>query len=73
MIISGPAEASTELYAQVNKLIPKLTAQQETEEPTNYDVPANRVLLQDRGDAEMTLDEAVTLADQNEADIPRRR
>ena len=69
LIISGPAEASTELYAQVNKLIPKLTAQEETEEPTNYDVPANRVLLQDRGDAEMTLDEAVTLADQNEADI----
>ncbi len=69
LIISGPAEASTELYAQVNKLIPKLTAQEETEEPTNYDVPANRVLLQDRGDAEMTLDEAVTLADQNESDI----
>ncbi|MDJ0709354.1 MAG: preprotein translocase subunit SecA [Woeseiaceae bacterium] len=69
LIISGPAEASTELYAQVNKLIPRLTAQEETEEPTNYDVPANRVLLQDEGDAEMTLDEAVTLADQNEADI----
>ena len=69
LIISGPAEASTELYAQVNKLIPKLTAQEETEEPTNYDVPFNRVLLQDRGNAEMTLDEAVTLADQSEADI----
>ncbi len=69
LIISGPAEASTELYAQVNKLIPKLTAQKETEEPTNYDVPANRVLLEDQGDAEMTLDEAVTLADQSEADI----
>jgi len=69
LIISGPAEASTELYAQVNKLIPKLTAQEETEQPTNYDVPTNRVLLQDRGDAEMTLDEAVTLADQNESDI----
>ncbi len=69
LIISGPAEASTELYGKVNSLIPKLTAQEETEEPTNYDVPANRVLLEDRGDAEMTLDEAVTLADQNEADI----
>ncbi len=69
LIISGPAESSTDLYGQINKLIPKLTAQEETEEPTNYDIPANRVQLTDRDDAEMTLDEAVTLAEENEADV----
>jgi preprotein translocase subunit SecA len=69
LIISGPAEASTDLYAQINKLIPKLTPQEETGEPTNYDIPANRVVVTDRGDAEMTLDEAVTLAEENDADI----
>ena len=69
LIISGPAEASTDLYAQINKLIPKLTAQEETDEPTNYDIPANRVVLTDRNDEEMTLDEAVTLAEQNDADV----
>ena len=69
LIISGPAEASTDLYAQINKLIPKLTPQEETEEPTNYDIPANRVVVAGRDDAEMTLDEAVTLAEENDADI----
>jgi preprotein translocase subunit SecA len=69
LIISGPAEASTDLYAQINKLIPKLTAQEDTDEKTNYEIQANRVCLADRNDAEMTLDEAVTLADQNDADI----
>jgi len=69
LIISGPAESSTDLYGQINKLIPKLTAQEETEEPTNYDIPANRVRLSDRNDTVMTLDEAVTLAEENEADL----
>ena len=69
LIISGPAEASTDLYAQINKLIPKLKAQEETEEPTNYDIPANRVVLTDRNNEEMTLDEAVTLAEQSDADV----
>ncbi|MBT8104564.1 MAG: preprotein translocase subunit SecA [Woeseiaceae bacterium] len=69
LIISGPAEASTDLYAQINKLIPKLTAQEETEQPTNYEVRANRVVVTDRDNAEMTLDEAVTLAEANDADI----
>jgi len=69
LIISGPAESSTDLYAQINKLIPKLTAQEETEEPTNYDIPANRVQLVDRNNEEMTLDEAVTLAEENDADL----
>ncbi|MBT8106935.1 MAG: preprotein translocase subunit SecA [Gammaproteobacteria bacterium] len=69
LIISGPAEASTDLYAQINKLIPKLKAQEETEEPTNYDIPFNRVLLADRSSQEMTLDEAVTLAEENDADL----
>jgi preprotein translocase subunit SecA len=69
LIISGPAEASTDLYAQINKLIPKLKPQEEIEEPTNYDIPFNRVVLSDRDNAEMTLDDAVTLADENDADL----
>ena len=69
LIISGPAEASTDLYAQINKLIPKLTPQEETDDPTNYDIPFNKVALTDEGDREMTLDEAVTLAEQREADL----
>jgi len=69
LIISGPAESSTDLYTQINKLIPKLTAQAESDEPTNYDIPANRVQLVDRDNAELTLDEAVTLAEEHEADV----
>jgi preprotein translocase subunit SecA len=67
--ISGPAESSTDLYGQINKLIPKLNAQEITEEPTNYDIPFNRVQLTDRDDAVMTLEEAVSLAEENEADV----
>ena len=69
LIISGPAEASTDLYAQINKLIPRLTPQEETESPTNYDIPANKVVLVDRDDAAMALDEAVDLAEKNDADL----
>jgi len=69
LIISGPAEASTDLYAKINKLIPKLTTQEETEQPTNYDIQINRVALTDRGDREMTLDEAVDLAEKEDADV----
>jgi len=68
LIISGPAEASTELYAQINKLIPRLQSQEETEAPTNYDISFNKVYLIDRN-AEMSLDDAVTLAEENEADL----
>ena len=68
LIISGPAESSTELYGQMNKLIPRLVPQDETDEPTNYDIQFNKVFVTDR-DAEMTLDEAVTLAEENEADL----
>ncbi len=68
LIISGPAEASTELYGKINKLIPRLQPQEETESPTNYDIPFNKVYLTDRN-AEMTLDEAVTMAEENEADL----
>ncbi|MFQ5610380.1 MAG: DEAD/DEAH box helicase, partial [Woeseiaceae bacterium] len=38
LIISGPAETSTDLYAKINKLIPHLTRHEESEEPTNYDI-----------------------------------
>ncbi len=77
LIISGPAETSTELYSSINKLIPKLTVQEEFEEPTNYDIPAKSVLLVDEkgktieaedGDA-MPLESAIALAESRNADV----
>ncbi|MDH3266489.1 MAG: preprotein translocase subunit SecA, partial [Gammaproteobacteria bacterium] len=59
LIISGPAEASTDLYAQINKLVPKLSLHHETEEPTNYDIYAKNVRVVD---AKGT---AVTVTDEN--------
>jgi len=82
LIISGPAEASTDLYAQINKLIPKLRPHEETEEPTNYDITANRVKLVDakgkkltvedadgKASKVMTLDQAIRIAEEREADV----
>ncbi len=82
LIISGPAESSTDLYAQINKQIPKLNRQEETEEPSNFEIPANRVTLVDPkgktitvdgADGEpsdvMTLAEAVSIAEERDADV----
>jgi len=38
LIISGPAEESTELYIKINALIPRLTKQEEEEGPGDYAV-----------------------------------
>jgi preprotein translocase subunit SecA len=82
LIISGPAEASTDLYAQINKLIPKLRVHEESEEPTNYDITANRVKLVDEKGEPVTvegedggsndvlkLDEAIGIAEERDADV----
>jgi len=69
LIISGPAESSTDLYAQINKMIPKLKRHEETEDPSNYDIPANRVTLIGEDSGEMTLEEAVRLAELEESDV----
>jgi preprotein translocase subunit SecA len=82
LIISGPAEASTDLYAQINKLVPKLTKHDETEEPANYDIMAKNVTLKgvnglpltvndENGVATdvMTLDQAVDLGEEHQADV----
>ncbi len=82
LIISGPAESSTDLYAQINKLIPKLRRQEETEEPQNFDIPANRVKLVDQSGSTVTVDgedgeatevitlaEAVGIAEERAADV----
>ncbi len=82
LIISGPAEASTDLYAQINKLMPKLRDHQEPEEPTNYDIFAKQIRLVDesgmavtvereggeRSDL-MTIEEAVDIGDSRGADV----
>ncbi|ANX04539.1 preprotein translocase subunit SecA [Immundisolibacter cernigliae] len=51
LIISGPSEGSTELYAKVNVLIPRLTRQTETDGPGDYhvDEKTRQVLLTDAG------------------------
>jgi len=71
LIISGPAESSTDLYAQINKMIPRLRRHEDTEDPTNFDIPANRIVLSDSDSAaaEMTLDEAVRVAELKDSDI----
>jgi preprotein translocase subunit SecA len=69
LIISGPAESSTDLYAQINKMIPKLRKHEETEDPSNYDIPANRVTISGESSGEMTLEEAIRLAEQNDSDV----
>jgi len=82
LIISGPAESSTDLYAQINKLIPKLRQHEETEEPQNFDIPANRVTLVDQSGNTVTLEgvdgastdvmklaDAVSLAEERDADL----
>jgi preprotein translocase subunit SecA len=38
LIISGPAEESTELYIAINKLVPRLSRQKEEEGPGDYSV-----------------------------------
>jgi preprotein translocase subunit SecA len=79
LIISGPAESSTELYAQVNKLIPHLTSHEETEAPTNYDITSRRVAMVDgKGEAldipdsddnVLDLEAAVAFARDRDADL----
>jgi preprotein translocase subunit SecA len=82
LIISGPAEASTDLYAQINKLIPKLEQHVETEQPTNYEILVKHLTLVDEKgktitvegeDGEktevMSIDEAVEIGDERGADV----
>ncbi len=38
LIISGPADESTELYLAINQLVPKLTRQQEEDGPGDFSV-----------------------------------
>ncbi len=66
LIISGPAESSTDLYAQINKLIPKLKVHDETDEPTNFDIAANKVILDG---AEMSLEQAIRVAEDGDGDL----
>jgi preprotein translocase subunit SecA len=55
LIISGPAEASTDLYARINKLVPKLEPHHESEEATNFDIFAKAVRLVDESGMSVTV------------------
>jgi preprotein translocase subunit SecA len=82
LIISGPVDESTDLYEKINKLIPKLRSHEDPAAPANFDIVAKQVKLLDEngkslsydsGDGElrelMTVDEAVGLAEDREADV----
>ncbi len=82
LIISGPVDESTDLYQKINKLVPKLRLHVETDEPANFDIVAKQIKLLDEngkalsytggegGSRElMSVDEAVELADDREADV----
>lgn len=82
LIISGPAEASTDLYAQINKLIPKLDEHIESEEPVNFDIFVKKVTLVDENgkamtvagedgaqDEVMSLEAAVDIGESRQADV----
>ena len=82
LIISGPAESSTDLYGHINKLIPKLVAHEESEAPSNYEIIAKQVSLRDQSGAAITvagedgeqrevmsLDEAVDIAESRDMDV----
>ena len=78
LIISGPADTSTDLYGKINTLIPKLKPHVEPEEATNYDIDARKVTLVDeRGKAltagdgadAMPLEEAIAIAESRSADV----
>jgi preprotein translocase subunit SecA len=51
LIISGPADESTELYIAINKLVPKLTVQKEEDGPGDYavDLKAKQVHITEAG------------------------
>ncbi|RMF95560.1 MAG: preprotein translocase subunit SecA [Gammaproteobacteria bacterium] len=53
LIISGPSDDSPELYARINKLIPKLEPQPAPGLPRNEDINAKRVLLLDHDGQEI--------------------
>ena len=79
LIISGPAESSTDLYAKIDKLIPKLKPHEESDAQSNWDISARRVELFEKngdpvradGNADnvMDLNVAIALADERQADV----
>ncbi len=69
LIISGPADTSTELYGQINKLIPSLRAHEDPEPPSNYDIGARRVRIAGGDDEELTLEDACELAESQSSDL----
>ncbi len=82
LIISGPVDESTDLYQKINKLVPKLRLHVETDDTANFDIVAKQIkLLDENGKAMsytageddsrelMSVDEAVELAEDREADV----
>ena len=82
LIISGPVEESTDLYLKINKLIPKLRSHTEPEATHNENILLKKVELIDENgqpltitdndgneSATMSVDDAMYLGDQRDADV----
>ena len=69
LIISGPADTSTDLYGQIDKLIPSLKPHQELKAPGNYDIGAKRVRIAGSGEDELPLEAACELAESRSSDL----
>ena len=57
LIISGPVEESTDLYQKINKLIPKLSRQDEPDGPVNYDITAKKIALVNQNDKPLAIED----------------
>jgi preprotein translocase subunit SecA len=55
LIISGPTEESTDLYQKINKLIPRLKRQEETDDTKSQEIYANKVRLVDARGKRITI------------------
>jgi len=81
LIISGPVEESTDLYQQINKLIPKLRKHNDPSGPSNFEINVKKLKLIDEHGKSVTIDdednarellsveEAVEIADTSAADL----
>ena len=83
LIISGPAESSTDLYGQINKLVPRLKKHVDPELPSNYEIFARdgvrlkgldakpMTVTDENGESSdvMALEEAIELAEDVPADV----
>ena len=62
LIISGPADESTELYLAINQLVPQLTRQEDEESPGHYSVDEKQKQVQVSEDGHARVEELMAQA-----------